>query len=133
MQLGGARHVDVAGVAAAEGPRLDELEMERLRQLCEDRHSLAKGGGLDVEPVLVDQALADERAGKSGAAIGDDVAAGLRLDALDFLDQVPAGDARLRPLSPLEGLREDDLSECRSSARHIRCQTRASGLPCPGM
>jgi hypothetical protein len=61
----------VTRVTAAEGARLDELEMERPRQLGENRHSLAKGGGLDVEPVLVDQAVADEGAGESGTSVGD--------------------------------------------------------------
>ena len=85
------------------------VEADRLRHLGEDRHSGAKCEGLDVEPVLVDQAVADEGAGESGTSVGDDVAAGRGLDALDFVDQVAARDARLRPPSRPEGLREDDL------------------------
>jgi hypothetical protein len=55
-----ARHVDVTDVAGAEGPGLDELELDRLGELAEDRLSRTEGGGLDIEPVLVDQTLSDQ-------------------------------------------------------------------------
>jgi hypothetical protein len=89
-------HIDVAGVAGGERPCLDELERQRLGQVAEDRHSRAQCGGLDVQSVLVDQATANECARKPGATVGNDVAARLRLDALDFLYEVRRADGQAR-------------------------------------
>jgi len=64
--------------AGAEGPCLDQLKADRLRHLGEDRHSRAKCGGLDVESILIDQALGDEGAGESSTSVCDDVAAAVQ-------------------------------------------------------
>lgn len=46
------------GRARRVGVRFDELERETLREAAEQRQPVAERGGVDHQPVLVDQPLA---------------------------------------------------------------------------
>ena len=59
------------------------------------------------DPELIDQVAREQEVDQVGAAVGDEVAARLRLEPRDLLAGVAAKDGRVRPVGLLERLRDD--------------------------
>ncbi len=71
--------------------------MQHRAEVLEHRLTAAERGRAGDEAVLVDQTGAGQRLGEGVATEGDDVAAGLVLEAVDFFGEVAAGNSRGRP------------------------------------
>ena len=78
---GSARYVGLGDGAVGPGGAGDQLERLGLGQSLQQRQAVAERDRLDVDPVLVDQAVGRERAGEARAAEDDDVLAGLALSS----------------------------------------------------
>jgi hypothetical protein len=91
---------DVGDGCAAEGGGADRLDGERCG---EESLACAQGDGVNDEPVLVDQAGLDQRAGEPHPALGEQVSAGaLVLELRDGLGQVAGSDRCLVPVGGCE-------------------------------
>ena len=64
-----------------EGLRLDEFEVESLRQWREVRGAAPQHDGSDEQPVLIDEVFLGQGGGEPGAPDADAAGAGLVLDA----------------------------------------------------
>src|SRR5215213_11826485 len=76
MPRGSRPRVDVDG-RALERPRLHLAQADRCGKVIEQTGAFPDGDGMGDQPVLVDEAEADERLRERRAAIGDDVLVGL--------------------------------------------------------
>ena len=93
------------------GGAADQLEPQWLGQPVQQRQAIAEGDRLDVDPVLIDQAVGGERAREAGAAEDDDVLARLALELGDLLLSRSVADARVAPLDVGERAGEHDFRQ----------------------
>lgn len=76
-----------------EGLRLDEFEVESLRQWREVRGAATQHDGSDEQPVLIDEVFLGKGGGEPGTADGHDASAGLILQLGDLVSDGASGQA----------------------------------------
>ena len=76
-----------------EGLRLDELEVESLRQWREVRGAATQHDGTDEQPVLIDEVFLSKGGSEPGTADGHDAGAGLILQLGDLVSDGTSGQA----------------------------------------
>lgn len=89
-----ARYVGLGDGPVGPGGAADQLESQWLVQAAQQRQAVAEGHRLDVDPVLIDQAVGGERVGEARSAEDDDVLARLTFELGDLLLCRSVADAR---------------------------------------
>ena len=90
-----------------EGARLEQAQVVGVDPVAEQVLATAQDHREEDDPELIDQVAREQEVDQVGAAVGDEVAARLRLEPRDLLAGVAAKDGRVRPVGLLERLRDD--------------------------
>jgi hypothetical protein len=91
--------------------KLHQGQIAKAGDVGKDRQPASEHDRMGDQPVFVDEIGGDQRARETGAAMGEDVLAGLRLQPRDLAREFTTDDLGLAPRRRREGAREHRLRD----------------------